>query len=222
MLAYTNTIHTKESAVALAQKHQDMDNFIQGSYLLDNGKGCSVGCMVGKYREEHGLNWHESTEPLFGIPRMLSRIQDRIFEGLPLEDAKKWTVRFISAVPEGKDLSNVIPKLMYWLMTDPEGIRKHARPDGLNGIELVASLYKRKLDGDTIADQEWLDARKVCRAAYAAADADSAAYAAAYAAYAAADADSAAYAAAYAAYAAARKQFYIRIADKLINILENE
>jgi hypothetical protein len=248
MLSYTNTIHTKQSAVALAEKHFEMDNFIQGTYWdNDEQKGCSVGCMVKEYVQSNGnVEWHEATEALFGVPRQLSYLQDRIFEMLPIEDAKKWTVRFMSAIPEGKDLSMVTTKLLLWIFTDEDGLLKFAkkRPDVLSVFNKVASLYQRKVDGETITKDEWLEARDSARkvrayaaaaayadaAAYAAADA--AAYAAAYAAAAAAAyADAAAYAAAYAAadaaaYAAAdadatRKKFVIRMADKLISILES-
>jgi hypothetical protein len=57
MLAFTNTVHTKESAVALAEWHQAQDNYIKGTYgevsLKNNSfKGCSVGCMAaGKHNE---------------------------------------------------------------------------------------------------------------------------------------------------------------------------
>ncbi|MDP9195189.1 MAG: hypothetical protein M3O22_00195, partial [Pseudomonadota bacterium] len=158
MLAFTNTIETKTSALARAQAHYDADNYIQGVFWED-GKGCSVGCMVHEYKEKTDTNWHEATEPLYGIPRSLSFLQDRIFEGLPAEKSKEWTVRFFRAIPEGADLSMATSRLMYWLMSDPDMVLKQADVTGAKTINAVADLYRRRLGGDEPGGKEWAAAR---------------------------------------------------------------
>lgn len=227
MLAYKK-LKTKQEAVDLAQWHQDQDKFIQGDYWNEQkGKGCSVGCMTHEYCAAHdNNNWHEATEHLYGIPRALSRLQDKVFEGLPIKEAKLWTVRFMSAIPEGKDLSMVVPKFLYWVLTDPDGIIKHANPNGKTSIICVSELFKRKIDGDEPSIIEWKDVHAHVHA-HAVSNADNdIACAVAYAAC--VISDSSAHAAAFAiahavtAIAAAdgtRKKICGKVADKLIEII---
>ena len=228
MLAYNNDESLKQSILAEMAGHREADRLVQGHGYWEDGKGCAVGCLIksGDHREY---------ETRFGIPCALAFLEDRIFEGLPEAEAQIWPERFLNAIPTGADLSMVVSKLMYWLMTDPDGIRKHARPDELKAIEAIAELYKNRLHGKEPSIENWLSARNAAAydvaayAAYAAAyyayyaAADAAYYAAAAAYYAA---DTAAYAADAAAYAAdadvARKTSFVRIADKLIEILESK
>ena len=229
MKAYTDTLQTKTEALASMKKHREADKLVKGKYW-ESGKGCAVGCQYHAFKNDNDTSYHSPSERVHGIPRALAYLEDRIFEGLPNAQAQKWPERFLKAIPVGADLSNVINELMYWLMTDKDGIQKHARPDRLKAIKQVAGLYKKRLAGKEPSVKEWEKARQdaadaayAAYAAYAAADADAAAYAAdaayaaAYAAY-AADAADAAYAAAYAA--DARSGYYKRIADKLIEILK--
>jgi len=143
-----------------------------------------------------------------GISRILARIEDGIFEGLPNERAKEFPLQFLNAINVGADLSMVFPKFMHWLLVDSaHGIIKFAK--NKEAIQTVADLYQRKIDGENINLNEWLSVRETS---------------AAYVAYAdAADAAAAAYAdAAYAdATYAARQKARIIQADKLLELLSN-
>jgi hypothetical protein len=104
-----------------------------------------------------------------------------------------------------------------------------------SAIEQVAALYQRRLAGESITEDEWLDARKATYDAQATSDADTsvAAYAtAAYAAIAvdapgavadaafdAADADASVDAAYAADVDAARCAHFVRMSEKLLELL---
>jgi hypothetical protein len=224
MLAYHNDAAGKAVILAQLQAHRDADQIIQGVYW-ENGKGCAVGCTIHSGK-------HAEYEPRFGIPQVLARLEDRIFEGLPNAVAKDWPLRFMAAIRPGAELSKVWPQFAAWLLVDDaHGVIRFAKTDEQRDVMRdIAGLY---LKGET--DREvwralWLRASKIrgaaAAAAYAAAAgaADAYAYAAAAAAAyayaaAAAAADAYAYAAAYAAYSA-RQRHFVAQADKLVLLLE--
>jgi hypothetical protein len=181
--------------------HSEADEIIQGTYWQD-GRGCGAGCTV------HSRS-HESYESELGIPRILARLEDRIFEGLPNEKAKEFPIQFLEAVPVGVDLEPVWRKFMIWLLIDEnEGVIRHAKTAKTKKvIKDVAKAFSDK----TVSREKWATVR---RAAYAAAyateyavDADAyavtaTAYAVTATAYTAADAATHAAAADATAYAA--------------------
>lgn len=136
-----------------------------------------------------------------GIPRVLARLEDGIFEGLPNEVAKDFPLRFLNAVKVGSDLSLVAPKFMHWMLVDPEhGIIKFAKNDDRKQkIQDVADLYQRIINGEKI---DLNNAVAMRRAAYAA------------------DAADAAYAASAASYWKSREKARVIQADKLIELIE--
>jgi hypothetical protein len=204
MLAYHNDPKIKQDILAQLQLHYDADEIIKGVYW-ENGKGCAVGCTL------HGQN-HKEYENRFGIPRILAKLKDTIFEGLPNAIAKKWPIRFMNAIQEGTDLSKVWNKFALFLLNDPKyGVINYASTEESKVvIQNVINLYKKSLT-EQVSTEEWktvsVAASYASYAAYDAAYAASsyayyASYAAAYAAYAASSyAYYASYAAAYAAYA---------------------
>ena len=217
--AFHNKQSIKDFYVERVQRHFDADEIIKGVYW-EKGRGCGVGCTI-----ESSENPHQKFEDELGISRTIAKLEDRLFEGLTNGDAKKFPVRFLEAVNVGADLSMVVPKFMVWMLSDKkDGVLKSASKDGKKIIKKIVKLYKKQISGGIVTQSEWIavsgEAWVVRRAAYADAYASVAADAAAYAsaaAYAAADA----YAYAYAyADAYARNLHYKKMADKLIEILE--
>ena len=202
MLAFTNTPVGKEALLIQLRAHYAADEIVKGHYWED-GTGCAVGCAVHTDADPHA-----EYERLFGIPQMLARLEDGIFENLPNGRAKEWPIQFIEAIPVGADLSQVGAQFLHWLLVDPEdGVIKFVDEQGKVAIQAVADLYVRQIAGETISSEDWDAAARAAYAAYAAARA--AAYAAARAA---------ARAAAYAADAARAR---IKQADKLLELLRN-
>ena len=204
MLAFNDDAKLKDKLLKQVIWHREQDKIISGSYGNigdDNFRGCAVGCTLHSYaiinKIKIATNKHKSYE-LFGIPQLLARLEDGIFEGLPAKKQHFWPEQFISAIHVGADLSTVWPKFAVWLLTDKKhGVIQYAKNNNqLETIQRVADLYKK---GAT--KKEFMDA---AYAADDAADAADAADADVYAAdAAAADAAYAAYAAAADAYAAA-------------------
>ena len=200
MQAFHNDATIKSAIMAGLAVHRAADELVQGSYW-ENGKGCAVGCTLETIRVMKGAKTidhfsHKLAETETGIPQILWRLEDCIFEGLPNAAAKGWPEQFTDAIRPGADLAMIWPRFALWLLTEelPQFTRRAASTAALAE---VAVLYREWCEsGKNPNCERWIGVRK--NAAYA----DAAASAAAYAAAADADAD-AAYAAAYAAYAAA-------------------
>ena len=178
-----------EKFASLTRQHAEADLLVQGTYYdEDTGKACFIGCFA------HG-NRPEVIAEEFGIPVMLSRIAERIFEALP----KGEDLDFFLAVPgaigsDGKDLSRVGWAFLadtLRAMPPQDGAVKQAVDDVISGLDRLA------------AGGEWLTAARAKADAVAeAANAAEAARAKADAAAEAANAAEAAWAAAWAAEAA--------------------
>jgi len=110
MIAYHNDPKIKADILAQLETHAAADQIVKGQYWQD-GKGCAIGCTIHS-------NDHMEYEARFGIPVMLARLEDCIFEGLPNDAAKTWPIRFMSAIEPGIDLSTVGWKFLHWLLTD--------------------------------------------------------------------------------------------------------
>jgi hypothetical protein len=176
MQAYLNDSKLKERIIAQLQAHYDADEIVQGKYW-ENGKGCAVGCILHDAKGNH----HRFEEEL-GIPRVIARLMDRIFEGLTNGEAKIFPLEVMRAIPVNADLSNIWNKFALWMLSELLNFATYQ--PSKDAIQSVISLYERELKGDKVSTEEWQTARRAAHAAatYAAADA---AYAAAYAAEAA-------------------------------------
>lgn len=198
--------------------HVAPDTIIQRGYWDDDTKsGCFIGCLAKC--DDPAIN-----EVTYGLPVMVQRIAESIFEGLPADDAKA----FFAALPEaincdGKDLTKVgwqfLAAELRSLPKCTDQIQAVIDPV-ITGMDLLASGQEWATDAAAnyaVADDDDAalaakSARAAARAAtWAANDAVAAAYAALFATnaarFAADDAADAAYAtwftADYAANAAA-------------------
>jgi hypothetical protein len=225
LIAFHNDSAIKDRYLLRVKAHQAADEIVQSYGYWKNGRGCAVGCTL--HSDEHA-----AYETELGIPRIIAYLQDRIFEGLEVNEARKFPAEFLEAIRPGADLSNVWYNFAHWLLIDPaDGVIKYAVKDSeRDAIKGVAALFERSLRQQEVAQSEWQKAKNAAdaaaydAAAYAAdAAAAYAADAAAYAAYAAAY-DAAAYAADAAAYAAARgaarQQYFLKMKVKLIELLK--
>lgn len=160
LLAFHNDPEIKQKYLDRVQAHASADEIIKGRYW-EKGKGCAVGCII------HGCN-HSAYETELGIPEKLAHLEDRIFEGLPLDLAKTWPNRFLQAIKPGADLSKVWPKFAIFLLTDKsQCASRHPSCD------IVATAMLTELNGDIVI---WKEIRNAA-SAYAA-SASASAYAA--------------------------------------------
>ena len=254
MLAYHNDPAIKSKLLADLQAHADADRLVKGQYW-ENGKGCAVGCTLHSLGAAGAASNHSEYETRLGIPQILARLEDTIFEGLPNTDAMQWPMRFSAAIATGADLSRVGWQWLHWLLTDGlprvndasvnaaikqcadvllplmrgEPVDRAAAYAAADAAR-AASLAARAAVYADYSDHAAADAAYAARAAADAARAGRAAADAARAGRAAADAARAGWAAADAADhaadhaavdAAAYAAAYQRMADKLVQLLED-
>lgn len=227
MEAYLNDKNLKGKFINEIKKHMAADAIIKGSYgeEEDGGwRGCAVGCSLKSLntinKKDDSTEAHNRYESELGIPEELAWLEDRIFEGLPIEDAKKWPLQFAMAIEEGRDLSKIATQFKLWLFDEENDVYKNAFPDGKKAIKLVVKVLKEFLNTgiwpESAANAARFAAWGAAWGAESAASAvESAESAARSAAWGAASAASAARSAANAARSAA----YKKQADKLLELL---
>jgi hypothetical protein len=178
----------KEKAAILKQlrAHAKADEIVKGVYW-QRGKGCAVGCTI------HGDN-HALYEPRFGIPQVLARLEDRIFEGLPNGKAKAWPIRFMRAIAPGADLSRVHWQFLHRILTDEKITPGINHPLVKDAVADVARLVAGWAKGDPIDKSAAWSAESAARSAAESAES--------------------------AARSAARSAAYVLMADVLIELLE--
>jgi hypothetical protein len=234
MRAYHGDPKIKAMYLDRVRAHRVADQIVHGKYWK-HGKGCAVGCTI--HSSEHARY-----ETELGIPRILARLEDGIFEGMTKGDSLEWPEQFLDAIPVGADLGMIWPRFAVWLLGDSEvGVIRHAKTARTKkAVQDVVDLYaewvrtgERPARAAAASVAGRVTSAFTCAVYAAAAAADAYAYAA-YAAYAAAAAAAAAadvYAAAaaadayayaaYAAYAAARLTARRQQADYLLTLLRN-
>ena len=146
MKAFHGKQSIKDEYMNRLKDHRERDEIVKGHYW-QGGKGCAVGCTI------HGNN-HKSYEEELGIPVVLARLEDSIFEGLFNEEAKEFPLDFLSAINVGADLSPVANKFLHWLLVDKiHGVIQYVEDKKI--VQSVADLYKRKIDGECVQFDEW-------------------------------------------------------------------
>jgi hypothetical protein len=125
----------KRKYLARVRAHAKADEIIHGIYW-EGGKGCAVGCTI------HSGD-HSAYETEVGIPRVLARLEDGIFEALPNGDSKLWPGKFLASITPGTDLGMVWPQFAVWLLVDPKwGVFRHSRGSSKAAIQAVADAYQ--------------------------------------------------------------------------------
>lgn len=166
MKAFHNDSKLADLLVSRVRNHMLADEIVKGRYW-ESGKGCAVGCSL------HSSN-HMSGETEFGIPVMLWRLEDSIFERLQNELAKKFPLRFAEACASrvGDDLSGVGWKFLHWLISQ-ELAPFHMHNIVGSAIKSCADILKTRALGVFIRSDAAY-AAGVAYAAYAAGAADGA------------------------------------------------
>jgi hypothetical protein len=168
--AYSTTI-SKADFVKELEVHQKADRFAKGLYGNMEGftKGCAVGCSLESIARTKKLKFRYDDHSLYpvhlGIPEWLARVEDSIFEGLPLERSKKWPVEFAQAINEGADLEKVKgPFLISTLKETLKTFDHSAYPDVKAAVDGSIALWER----EDIGSAEWTKAAARAGAAEAA------------------------------------------------------
>ncbi len=158
LIAYHNSPELKEKFLARVRAHRAADELIKGATegrRADGSfKGCAVVCTLARYK-------HAGYETELGVPRILARLEDGIFERLPDANALDWPEQFLSAIPVGADLTQVADRFLLWLLVDEtDGVILFAKTARVKkAIQAVADLYVKKLAGERVTRETWQSAR---------------------------------------------------------------
>jgi hypothetical protein len=250
LLSFHGKQEIKDAKIADLKRHKELDNLMQGDYWNgEKGCAVTCSMFTPEEFKTGNVDKkdiHGRYVTQIGVPRIIAYLEDQIFEGLPVAESKDWPLNFMQAIPVGVDLENVWRKFMIWLLVDDTaGVIKFANTENSRkAIRDVADAFTTSLT-TPVPIETWSKLAAAAADAYAYADAYAAdAYAYAYAAdayayaadayayaadaYAYARAAADAYADAYARAAAdayadaddARKQHYIAMSIKLIELLK--
>jgi len=184
-IAYGTLPDSEMASTVMAELkyHHDNDQIIKGVYW-EKGKGCAVGCLLKSGN-------HIEYEEKFGIPVLLARLEDILFEGLESKASKLWPQRFMGAalaVGESREermklLTQVGWQFFHWMVADelPKSVIGEGKvfEDVRESIAQVAETLKPLADGRKVDAAELA---RVSKAAHAAAADAHAAHAANYAA----------------------------------------
>jgi len=99
LIAFHGNAQLKEKYIKRLEAHYAADEFVQGKYW-ENGKGCQWGCTL------HSNDPHPLVEDTLGIPRVLSKLSDRLFEGMEPCQVEAWDGlkrNIYGYLPEGLD-----------------------------------------------------------------------------------------------------------------------
>ena len=115
----TFTQEKKQEVLAIAKENQEQDMFVQGHWLSDKKgdlfRGCFFGCMT--QTEENTL---EEAHTQLKIPRWIIHVSEKIFEGLPAEEAILFPVQLIEAIQPNSDTYGAYKRWSYELLMDDE------------------------------------------------------------------------------------------------------
>lgn len=140
---------------------------VQGEYgQYKNGRfeGCGIGSVIFALNAITGSQWeysdHSIFESVLGIPHVLASVYDKLFEGLPAENAKKFPVQFINAIPVGEDLSLIMPRFLLSIIADC----RHYLDDKERAVVIKCQklLIQQSL-GNTVSKSRWAAMAKEIR-----------------------------------------------------------
>jgi hypothetical protein len=157
MEAFLGKTEVKNKYLSRVRAHREADELIKGKYW-EHGKGCAVGCTI--HSDEHS-----NYETLLGIPEVLARLEDGIFEALPNGAAMLWPERFLSAIEPGADLSLVWPRFAVWMLVDEKwGVLQFASSKrARKSIQDVAGAYESVVNG-SVETRDWAALRSAAAA----------------------------------------------------------
>jgi hypothetical protein len=170
MQAFHNDPAIKQLYIDRLIRHAQADELVQGTGWK-HGKGCAVGCTLEAY--QHSLYPTE-----LGILEEFAHLEDRIFEGLPNDQAMTFPLEFLQAFPVGMTEASqrmVLWRFKAWLLTPVVdgglAVVAEGYPDVIAAVERVRRLIDREIAGDVVSRDEWAEARAAAARAARAAEA---------------------------------------------------
>lgn len=116
------TAAKKQELLKIAKDHRKADRFIQGQWLNGEVTGAFSGCFFGCMTQSED-NTLEKAAEVFEWPLWLVHVAEKIFEGLPPEDAVEFPVQLIKASRAGKNHEQSYKDFFYKMLMD----KKHGQ-----------------------------------------------------------------------------------------------
>jgi len=209
MQAFLGSPELKEEVLLRIKQDQNLDRILQEISLWDD-KLRSMWMPI-----LHSSTPHKIVESTLGIPEILSRLSGKIFEGLSLEESRKFPLQFIQAIPVGVSLSPVWDEFAVWLLGQAESLCCQEHVNSRKYLSNVKSLYLRRIEGGVIPMLDWTLAGTISLAS--AVDERDPINVAGYVAYGGCDPRAANYVAQFAARAAySDHAYYSKMRDQLL------
>lgn len=150
-----------EQLIPLADAHREADQYRARYYWRGNGDGtgCAVGCSIHDAVKlgilpdgtDHGD--HQAVSRATGMPEMLWRLADHIFEGLDSDSRPAWTPRFLRSASKCTNFEHVPSRIMARFA---ERLAEDAIRDDVKQVcQKVAALWRRRAAGEDPPDSEW-------------------------------------------------------------------
>jgi hypothetical protein len=155
MQAFHNDPMVKTQLLDRLKRCAETGAILNAAHVWKDGKGSPVACMVDA--ADLAL-WQQRT----GIPKAVGSALDTAASVLDTpEQAARFTLEWVEAVPVGQDLAGLAPALLDWFLTDEQyGLQRSAKAESVLGmIARVAGLHRRAACGDPPAESEWRAAR---------------------------------------------------------------
>ena len=160
---------TKKKFLAEAKRHRKADRFIQGQWIEEgkDEKGMHRGsfftCMM--QTDEDILS---SAVDQMKLPAWLIHVSEKIFEGLPKEEAKEFPVQLLEAIPVKADMTQVWKDWNYAILMDEErGQYKYCGGNQQceDAVKQCAELFRADTTSEAAARSAWSAAESAARSA---------------------------------------------------------
>ena len=162
MLSFHNDIKVKKKYLARVRRHSKLGNIFQNMRWKD-GKGGAVGCTL-----EHNDSKRYPIE--LGLPIWLARLEEEIFDNLPVDEAKRWPEKFLKAIPVGVDTEIVrhqlavrrmdrLIKLQEELLVKSDGDLKSVIKKTIAAINMVKTCHEAEVN-KTVCKISFADAAR--------------------------------------------------------------
>ncbi len=137
-LTFNQELKTKW--IGIMQAHQDADRLVQGSWLQDDKESTKIhrGCFFGCAMQTKNDPLSKAIDAM-ELPEWLIYLAEKIFEGLPKEQAVLFPVQLLSAIPVDADIAVIRHKLAIKRLT---ALIKESNGDTVNSaIEGVIEYH---------------------------------------------------------------------------------
>ena len=148
----------KAKYVERVRQHQIADGLVQGFGYWRDGKGCAVGCTL-----ELPEGQHDRYEIELGLPEWLARLEDHLFETLPVDEATAFPLELLEAVEVGiskRQLEVVRDQFqIFWLERQITQVAHDEFPGIVTAIQNTITLLRQAVSGEEPEAAAWSAAR---------------------------------------------------------------